>query len=206
MYKVFIADRPLIIKRRQDATVELRDGHLHFHASTAEELARIVHLLEEDKDIRAVYVYNSDPTKLYQEFENLFTVVTAAGGFVRNAEGEALFIHRRGHWDLPKGKIDRGESIEDAALREVHEECGIGDLTIVNALPTTYHVYREGDQHILKPTFWFAMYTSSDEALTPQTNEGIVEARWVARQHWRELVKHSFENIVELVEVMLAER
>ena len=205
MYKVFIADRPIIIKRRQDATVELRDGHLHFHASDRSELQRILALLDSDADIRAIYVYNNDPEFVYTEFTQLFTTVEAAGGFVTNEAGEALFIFRRGQWDLPKGKIDPGESLQAAAMREVSEECGIGDLHIEKALPMTYHVYHEKGERILKPTHWFAMSTSDKSEPQPETEENITEVRWVARKHWRELVKGSYPNIVELIELVLAE-
>jgi 8-oxo-dGTP pyrophosphatase MutT (NUDIX family) len=204
MYKVFISDRPLILKARHDSAVELRDGHLHFHAASADELTRIVNLLRGDNDIRAVYVYNADPNVLFRALKLLTTEVVAAGGFVRNASGEALFIHRRGHWDLPKGKIDAGETPEVAAVREVEEECGISRLTITSPLPNTYHIYPEKDQLILKTTHWFAMVSDDQSKLVPQAEEGIDDAQWVARKHWRELVRTSYPNITELVEHIVA--
>lgn len=204
MYKVFISDRPLILKARHDSAVELRDGHLHFHAATSDELNRIVQLLRSENDIRAVYVYNTNPASLFRALKTLTTEVVAAGGFVRNPSGEALFIHRRGNWDLPKGKIDAGETPEIAAVREVEEECGVSNLTITASLPSTYHVYSENGQLILKTTHWFAMVTNDTSKLVPQTEEGIDDAQWVARQHWRELVRNTYPNITELVEYIVS--
>lgn len=204
MYKVFISDRPLILKARHDSAVELRDGHLHFHAATSEELSRIVSLLQGDNDIRAVYVYNADPSALFRALKTLTTEVVAAGGFVRNPSGEALFIHRRGNWDLPKGKIDAGETPEIAAVREVEEECGVSGLTITGPLPNTYHIYPEKGQLILKTTHWFSMVTDDSSKLVPQAEEGIDDAQWVARKHWRELVRNTYPNITELVEYIVA--
>ncbi len=203
MYKVFISERPLIIKRRQEATVELRDGHLHFHAQGEDELLPILTLLKSDHNIRAIYVYNQNPKDLFGVLTKHFTVIEAAGGFVTNFNHDALFIHRRGFWDLPKGKIDQGESVQEAALREVNEECGIGDLSIVSELPATYHVYTEKGDEVLKITHWFTMVTTTTEEPTPQLDEGIDEVRWVARKHWRELAKMSYPNIADLIETVL---
>ncbi len=204
MYKVFISDRPITLMRRQDSSVELRDGHLHFHASGKQELEHIVSLLENDKDIRAVNVYNNDPAQLFQDFKTMFEIVEAAGGVVENLNGEILFIHRRGSWDFPKGKLDLGESPEEAAVREVSEECGIPMPLIKTKLPMTFHTYRENGKFILKPTHWYRMKSDYLGDLTPEVNEGIVEARWVSRKHWRELAKHSYPNIAELIEHILS--
>jgi 8-oxo-dGTP pyrophosphatase MutT (NUDIX family) len=204
MYKVFISGRPLIIRRRQGAAVELRDGHLHFHCSGQEELNHLLNLLHKDPDIRAVYAYNEVPENLLAELKSMLTVVEAAGGFVINQLGEALFIFRRGHWDLPKGKLDAGETPRDAAIREVAEECGIEPPSIEAPLGMSYHIYKENDQLILKPTHWFLMRSTDTAEPQPQIEEDITEARWVQRKHWRELTKLSFPSVADLVEEILS--
>jgi 8-oxo-dGTP pyrophosphatase MutT (NUDIX family) len=204
MYKVFISGRPLIIRRRQGAAVELRDGHLHFHCSGQEELNHLLNLLHKDPDIRAIYAYNDVPENLLAELKSMHTVVEAAGGFVINQLGEALFIFRRGHWDLPKGKLDAGETPRDAAIREVAEECGIEPPSIEAPLGMSYHIYKENDQLILKPTHWFLMRSTDTAEPQPQIEEDITEARWVQRKHWRELTKLSFPSVADLVEEILS--
>lgn len=204
MYKVFISGRPLIIRRRQGASVELRDGHLHFHCSGQEELNHLLNLLHKDPDIRAVYAYNEVPENLLAELKSMHTIVEAAGGFVINQFGEALFIFRRGHWDLPKGKLNAGETPRAAAVREVAEECGIEPPTIEAPLGISYHIYKENDQLILKPTHWFLMRSTDTTEPQPQREEDITEARWVQRRHWRELTKLSFPSVADLVEEILS--
>jgi 8-oxo-dGTP pyrophosphatase MutT (NUDIX family) len=108
--------------------------------------------------------------------------ITAGGGvLLRNtAEGlETVLIFRRGKWDLPKGKQDRGESKRACAVREVNEELGISDARIISKLETTVHGYRaRRRRYLIKTTHWYTMVTSS-ESFTPQAKEGITDARWV---------------------------
>ena len=107
--------------------------------------------------------------------------VTAAGGYVMRAgraEPEVLLIYRRGFWDLPKGKRDKGETVEACGLREVQEEVGIQHLTLVAPLGTTLHGYPEGDKYRVKTTYWFLMQTP-ETVFTPQAKEGIERVEWV---------------------------
>lgn len=107
--------------------------------------------------------------------------VTAGGGLVVRAGAagpEVLLIFRRGAWDLPKGKLDPGETVEACALREVREELGIEALEIVGPAGVTVHGYPEGDRFMVKTTHWFFMRTPERD-FTPEAREGITEARWV---------------------------
>src|SRR5436190_6730697 len=116
----------------------------------------------------------------FQEFSGRFTVVQAAGGLVKNGSGEYLFIFRRGKWDLPKGKKDGDETPEETALREVEEECGLIDLKIIKALPSTYHSFPEKGKNILKHTWWFLMQTGQTEVIL-QYEEDIEDYRWLKK-------------------------
>jgi len=116
-------------------------------------------------------------------------IVRAGGGYViRSVDGEPvlLLIHRRGVWDLPKGKLDPGETIEACALREVQEEVGIDDLTIRHPLGTTHHAYPNGDAFDVKITNWYLMQTP-ERSFEPERREGIHRVAWarwpVARRH-----------------------
>lgn len=128
-----------------------------------------------------------------------FKIVEAAGGLVENQQGEWLFIFRNGMWDLPKGKLEKGESVEQCAVREVAEECGIAEPTIVRSLQTTYHTYELKGQRILKPTYWFLMKSSDANKLIPQTEEGVSEVKWVSTAEAQRLASNSFGSIKQVV-------
>lgn len=115
----------------------------------------------------------------WKSFNSMFTRIEAAGGIVRNAKEEYLFINRFGIWDLPKGKLHQNESAADGALREVTEETGLENLKIIRQLASTYHIYtdRKGKE-VLKETTWFEMWCNEAQQLIPQTEEDITEVKW----------------------------
>ena len=117
---------------------------------------------------------------------------------VYNQENKLLMIFRNGKWDLPKGKLEEGESIENCAIREVEEECGISNLQITEKLTDTYHIYKHKGKKILKRTFWFKMKSNFDGDLIPQTEEGIMKVVWVERHEIQEKLKNSYGNIKAL--------
>ncbi|HET6568980.1 MAG TPA: NUDIX hydrolase [Rhodothermales bacterium] len=107
--------------------------------------------------------------------------VTAAGGYVVRPGGnapEVLVIFRRGVWDLPKGKLDRGETVEACALREVREEIGVADLHLLQPAGTTEHGYDDEDAYAVKTTHWFLMRTAETD-FTPQKEEDIEQVAWM---------------------------
>lgn len=136
----------------------------------------------------------------FEEYKKGKTLIEAAGGLVLNEKGELLMIFRRGHWDLPKGKVDEGETLEQCALREVSEETGLKNLTLVKHVYTTYHTYSLDDSIVLKPSHWFLIHHQGDEELVPQTEEDIAEIRWVKKEETRSLVDQAYASISELLE------
>lgn len=128
---------------------------------------------------------------------NTKTTIKAGGGVVVNPEGKILMIFRRKHWDLPKGKLDKGETIEECALREVREECGVENLVLGQFICTTIHEYEERGAQIIKETSWFEMQGSGE--LTPQTEEDIESARWVATSELSALLENSYPTIQEVI-------
>jgi len=134
----------------------------------------------------------------YRQLEDNYCEINAAGGVVMNAEKEVLMIYRRGKWDFPKGKVEEGETIEDAALREVSEETGLTKLSIKEPLPSTFHTYKLGGKWVGKTTAWYIMNVGAEEPLIPQTEEDIVEARWVKISEVSNLLKDSYPNLQEL--------
>lgn len=126
--------------------------------------------------------------------------IVAAGGIVENEEGKILFQFRRGKWDLPKGKLDEGETIEECAVREVEEETGLQNIRLGELVGTTNHHYTEKGKNIDKETHWFAMKVSGEQQLTPQTEEDISELKWVAENELGFYLSNTFPNIVEITE------
>ncbi len=126
--------------------------------------------------------------------------ITAAGGLVTNDQQELLMIFRRGKWDLPKGKLDEGESIEACAVREVEEETGLTSLELGNKIGITYHTYQENNITILKETHWFAMQAKGEQTLVPQTEEDITRIGWINRSELPEKLNNTYDNILEIIE------
>jgi 8-oxo-dGTP pyrophosphatase MutT (NUDIX family) len=128
--------------------------------------------------------------------------IIAAGGLVFNDKNELLMIFRRGKWDLPKGKLDEGESIEDCALREVTEETGLQNVQLENFLGSTFHEYFNTytNEDVIKETHWYKMHATADQPLIPQTEEQIEIIEWVAEENIIEKLENSYKNIVEIIE------
>src|SRR5207253_9617773 len=120
-------------------------------------------------------LYDKDLSKLKKAFYKHFTLVIAAGGLVTNTDNDILMILRRGKWDLPKGKLDKGETLEKCAVREVEEETGLTGIELEKKIITTYHTYTEFGKHILKESHWFKMKYPLNEKPVPQTEEDITE-------------------------------
>jgi len=132
-------------------------------------------------------------------FCSKYTLLRAAGGLVYNKDNSLLMIFRNGKWDLPKGKLEDNESIEDCALREVTEECGIKGLLITARLKDTYHVYNDTSMKILKQTSWFIMKTNFDGVLVPQKEEGINKVAWIKEDKIKQKIKSSYRSIQDLL-------
>ena len=116
-----------------------------------------------------------------------------------NFKNEILLIYRNGVWDLPKGKIEFGESYEDAALREVAEETGVKNLYLKNFLVTTYHTSSQNSINYLKITKWYRMYTKSNMKLVPQLQEGITKAEWINYNDISDKMVNAYGNIKDVL-------
>lgn len=135
----------------------------------------------------------------WDAFRAHYKFVLAAGGAVADERGRLLMIKRLGKWDLPKGKVDEGEPVEAAALREVREECGLTRLSIEAPMPSTWHTYeRKGKQH-LKRTDWFLMRGSSLDRLVPQYDEDIEEAKWIPRADLAAIEHETYPSLIAVL-------
>ncbi|PID69026.1 MAG: NUDIX hydrolase [Flavobacteriales bacterium] len=142
-----------------------------------------------------IYVFYPDRIKLYELFKKKFKIIEAAGGKVRNPHNDILFIYRLGRWDLPKGKIDSGETPEIAAIREVEEETGITGIEIISALKTTFHIYKYKSDFVLKVTHWFDMKSRYSGQLIPETKENIIKAVWLSDTEMDKVLINTYPNI-----------
>jgi len=144
---------------------------------------------------------NNAKTYLKEVAENI-TLIEAAGGIVKNQYGEYLFIHRNDKWDLPKGKIEKGERVKEAAVREVEEECGIEVSDLGEKICKTYHAYISREEVVLKKTHWFKMRSDDERKLKPQKEEGITDARWFKKKGIATIIENTFPSIMDVLEKM----
>ena len=162
-----------------------------------EHLDRVLDSLKRNEG-KSFLLYGQDSREMWSAFSSRFKIIEAAGGIVNNERDECLMIFRNDTWDLPKGKIDPGETFEQAALREVEEECGISDLQLGSRIQNTYHIYEHKEKQILKITYWYLMH-SRQSSLTPQVEEAITELGWKTAADRDAILDNTYPNIKMLL-------
>ena len=189
MYKVFVNDKPIIfttsVKNKEDYPV-------YVYKNTIIEV--LIYKLKLGK-LKGVYLFSNELENHWQSFKINLKVITAAGGLVLNEKNEVLFIYRGNKWDLPKGRIEKGERIEETAIREVEEECGIQNLSIKKKLINTYHLFVQKGEHRLKETHWYLMHSDYDGRLIPQLEEGITNVEFKDKESTLKALENTYLNI-----------
>ncbi|MFN0189831.1 MAG: NUDIX hydrolase [Bacteroidia bacterium] len=166
----------------------------------------LVTAFEENPQTESLVIQSENIDETWKKFTSLYTILKAAGGVVINSQtNKLLMIFRNGKWDLPKGKIEAGEEADVAAVREVYEECGIGELKLSKQIKTSFHTYPYKDTIILKKTYWFLMSSTDISTPVPQLEEGIVEARWMDKAEVKKALKNAYSSIVELLNEQILE-
>ena len=190
MYKVFFNQKPLILTDK-----------IHYISDTEpllfikySSVTQIIKALKSSKNSK-VFLYHKDMNKLWKGFKKKFPIVEAAGGLVKRTDNKLLFIFRNNKWDLPKGGVEKKELIIDAAIREVTEETGVGDIIVEKKISETYHIFKKGKRFRLKKTYWFKMSTTYMGKTNPQTEEGIEKTKWVSNKNIQDILNDAFENI-----------
>ncbi|HEY8690107.1 MAG TPA: NUDIX domain-containing protein [Chitinophagaceae bacterium] len=199
--KIYFGDKPVFLCDKIDKTI---DEYMHHpDAVFIDEISpsAIKSLLHEiaKTEFHAGILLDKDLTKLKNTFFKHFKVIEAAGGLVLNRNKEILMIFRRGKWDLPKGKLDEGETLEQCAVREVEEETGITNIDLKEKVTETYHVYKEFGKHILKESHWYKMQCDTDQKLVPQTEEDITDIKWVKRSDLKNYTSNTYQTILEVL-------
>ena len=128
--------------------------------------------------------------------------IIAGGGLVLNGKKELLMIFRLGHWDLPKGKWEEGETIEECAVREVEEETGLQNVKPGTPAGLTYHEYfnKYTQEEVVKETHWFLMSIADEQEPIPQASEDIQKAEWVPLDKLREKLSLAYPAIQDIVQ------
>ena len=193
MYKVFVNGSPLILTNQQPD-----NSHGNVFALDDNAIDYAITSLSKNL-LDSAYIF--DPgNDILDKFISKIPMIVAAGGLVKNKKGKVLFIFREGKWDLPKGKLDKGESMEDAAIREVEEETGVKGLKVERYLQTTYHIFKRNGRFKLKKVIWFAMSTNFKGDLLPQGEEGITKVKWKGPKKTKKALENSYRNIRILFE------
>lgn len=189
MYKVFVNDVPIILSTEKNIGKQYRTIPLK-----EVKFKKLINRIS-DGELLYVNLYHKNEEKLEQFLLKKIPVVEAGGGLVFNKKKEILFIKRNGKWDLPKGKIEKGETHQEAAIRETEEETGVRNLQVRAFITKTYHVFKRNDKFRLKVTYWYEMYTDFTGDLMPEAKEGIKKATWKNFEKSQRALTQSYENI-----------
>lgn len=197
MHRIYFENRCICICKPDDQALSDPNA-VEFHPGGPMDISRLVVLFETSSSISRVYIPAVDCEGMYRRLCAEFKEVDAAGGLVENRRGDYLLISRNGLWDLPKGHREAGEDILTTAVREVQEETGVDRLEPEELICVTDHCYlRDGIWH-LKHTWWYHMRYDNPEDLTPQREEDITKAVWVARSSLPPYLKNTYPSIMEV--------
>lgn len=193
-YRIYINDNTLLISNQAPEGVEKNqqfENELFDFFKFYESL--------KGKGAQHYFLLANEPKKAFKSIRKKLTLIKAAGGLVNNAKGEYLFIYRNNKWDLPKGKVEKGEKMKKAAVREVEEECGVKVDELKAKICKTFHVYEMGGKLVLKHTNWYRMTVKNSPVLIPQIEEGITEASWVPQTKLQDKMKNTYPLIIDVL-------
>ena len=187
MYKVFINKLSIILTSKNKSLSQ--ENSFLLSSITLNEILKKV------RKHKKIFLYHPKKSELLKVFKSKIKVIFASGGIVKNDNNQILFIYRRGKWDLPKGKAEKGESIRETAVREVIEETGIEKLKIDKYFSNTFHIVRNNKKYFLKETSWFLMSSNFKGKLKPQLKEGIKSVKWKTFDDAKKIKKKTYGNI-----------
>ena len=197
MHKIYFEKRCIIICP-SDQQAASDPNAILYNIGTTADIHTLVEMFETSDALAKVFIQTDDVEDMYRRICAEFVEVNAGGGLVSNRRGDFLLISRNGLWDLPKGHQDPGEDISVTALREVQEETGIDQIVLRELICITDHCYRRDGKWHLKHTWWYDMLYTDPNDLTPQTEEDISKAAWVAKSSLPPYLLNTYPSIVEV--------
>jgi 8-oxo-dGTP pyrophosphatase MutT (NUDIX family) len=205
MIKIYLGEKRIFLVEEYTEATEVKDvSNATIHYCHDLDALKATLDVFEITDVENLILIGEE-SKTMQMLKKIFKTIQAGGGVIMNERGSILFIFRRGKWDLPKGKLDPGETIEQCAIREVKEETSIKDLRILQHLCYTYHLYVERGDLYLKETVWYTML-SSDRFIKPQESEGITKVEWGKREKLDYYTGNTYQTIVDIFDELKRQR
>ncbi|MBQ3738829.1 MAG: NUDIX domain-containing protein [Bacteroidales bacterium] len=198
MYKIFQENKALVFPKIDGNTLNFDATPQESDRYDADLLCNFLPEWINDRDPGDTFIHEISENAVALALNETFRMAPAAGGIIMK-DGKFVSIVRKGIPDLPKGHIEKGETPEAAALREVEEETGIGNLKIVKALPITWHCYVEHEEWTLKPTYWYLMSTSENIQPKPQTEEGITEIKLTGNEAIEDFLRNTYRSTSEIL-------
>ena len=194
MYKIYFGNRYLLI-----ADKSINNSANVFSFNAINDLQKCILHFDRESVEPFIIITSDNPEKVFSQIIKMFTFIEAAGGVVKNENDDIFMIYRYNKWDLPKGKREKNEKIEQCALREVEEECGINGHYIIRPLSSTFHTFHHNNDLCFKQVFWFEMKYKGDQICTPQLEEDITQVVWASRFQLPTFLLQSYPSIVDTI-------
>lgn len=198
--KIYVDELPIIITdalSEQLKAKSIQKDVLFIEQDEKFDVESILQPLKKNK--KQVIILSKNEAEVKEYIFKKFTCIEAAGGIVQNENKELLFIFRKGKWDLPKGKLEKNETPEVCAAREIEEETGVRNLTLKHKIGETYHIYEENKVQILKTSHWFYFTSTGKQRTAPQIEEDIAEVKWIHTRNIKEPVANTYQNIKDIL-------
>lgn len=198
MYKVFIDNKPIVFTEKQKKTAKHPDMLVVKMQDPLQ--VDLVKCRNELPEYVVLVVITPEPETLIRKVFATYDFVEAAGGIVKRKR-KYLFIERHGLWDIPKGKMEKGEKPAETAVREIEEECGISGPVVNRLIGVTFHTYEFRGKPTLKKNWWYALDYSGPSATNPQTEEDISKVVWLNRKEWERIRANTYLSIAEVLDL-----
>jgi len=200
--KIIFLDKTIFLMQQSDVAIDsiaAIKNAIIIPTTTESEILNAVEFIKQSNSLN-ICITHEDVEFLMECVFSPYHFIEAAGGLVVNKDKEMLFIFRRGKWDLPKGKMEEGETPEICAEREIEEETGVNQLQLIHKIIDTYHIYEERGQQILKKTYWFYFTTYFEGTPKPQIEEDISSISWIGKENLAMPLSNTYDSIMDVIE------